>query len=132
MSNVNSGPVATAASESWANLDQALRIGLRGLPGNTTLAKLLAKEREVRNVVSLPALNVTQILTWAASYYERTACWPTANSGTVPDAPGETWRAIDGALRKGARTLPGGSSLAHLLKESQGNGCADGILTKGG
>jgi hypothetical protein len=29
---------------------------------------------------------------------------------------GESWRAIDGALRDGRRGLPGGSSLARLLR----------------
>jgi hypothetical protein len=31
------------------------------------------------------------------------------------DAVGETWRAIDTALRRGLRGLPGGDSLRRLL-----------------
>lgn len=30
----NSGPIVDAPSEKWANIDQALRKGLCGLPGN--------------------------------------------------------------------------------------------------
>jgi hypothetical protein len=36
--------------------------------------------------------------------------------GVVADAPGETWSAVDTALRAGARGLGGGSSLARLLQ----------------
>jgi hypothetical protein len=38
-----------------------------------------------------------------------------ALSGPVAGAPGETWRAIDEALRRGHRGLPGDSSLSWLL-----------------
>jgi hypothetical protein len=37
------GPVDGAAGETWKNLDQALRNGHRGLPGGSSLAKLLGK-----------------------------------------------------------------------------------------
>jgi hypothetical protein len=36
------------------------------------------------------------------------------------DAPGETWAGIDSALRTARRGLPGGSSLAKLLREVLG------------
>jgi hypothetical protein len=36
----------------------------------------------------------------------------------VADAPGETWAAINTALVRGHRGLPGGSSLSWLLSES--------------
>ncbi len=35
-------------------------------------------------------------------------------------SPDETWLVIDSALRNGTRTLPGGWSLARLLKEHRG------------
>ena len=38
-------------------------------------------------------------------------------SGKIIDAPGETWRAVESALRNGRRGLPGGSSLARFLHE---------------
>jgi DNA-binding XRE family transcriptional regulator len=36
------------------------------------------------------------------------------------DAPGESWLAVDMALYHGTRGLPGGSSLAQLLKQERG------------
>jgi hypothetical protein len=36
-----SGPVAEAPGEVWANVNKALRSGSRGLPGGDTLSKLL-------------------------------------------------------------------------------------------
>jgi hypothetical protein len=41
--------------------------------------------------------------------------WPTRSSGEIPEAPGETWQYIEGALIKGRRGLNAGSSLAKLL-----------------
>jgi hypothetical protein len=34
----------------------------------------------------------------------------------VAEVPGETWKAISAALRSGGRGLPGGDSLARLLR----------------
>jgi hypothetical protein len=36
------------------------------------------------------------------------------------DAPGETWQAIENALRLGNRGIPGGSSLAQVLAQYRG------------
>jgi hypothetical protein len=89
---------------------------LRGLEGGSSLAKLLAKERGVRNVCDLPPLSEAQILAWADSHYSRTGGWPTENSGPVRcDLPGEVWANVNAALSQGSRGLPGGSSLAALL-----------------
>jgi hypothetical protein len=41
--NKTSGAILDAAGETWGAMHQSLRLGLRGLPGNTTLAQLLAK-----------------------------------------------------------------------------------------
>jgi hypothetical protein len=38
-------------------------------------------------------------------------------SGKIFNAPGETWSAVDGAIKQGNRGLAGGSSLARLLEE---------------
>ena len=40
-----SGPVEAAPGETWAGVNAALREGLRGLPGGTTLHRLLVKHR---------------------------------------------------------------------------------------
>jgi hypothetical protein len=36
----DSGPVAGAEGETWSGIDMALRYGLRGLPGGSSLARL--------------------------------------------------------------------------------------------
>jgi hypothetical protein len=64
---------------------------------------------------SRPKLTVAQILRWADAHHERTGTWPAAGSGPVREAPGLTWLAVNGALSKGLRGLPGGDSLAQLL-----------------
>jgi hypothetical protein len=41
-------------------------------------------------------------------------------SGEIPEAPGEDWRAVNFALYRGFRGLPGGNSLAKLLARERG------------
>jgi hypothetical protein len=111
-----SGLIPEALGDNWRRIDNALRYGLRGLPGGTSLAALLAEHRGRRNVRALPPLTEEQISGWAEAHYQRTGAWPTLESGPLHDAPGEIWRNIDMALREGGRQLPGGSSLARLLE----------------
>jgi hypothetical protein len=116
-----SGPVlAGPLGLTWRALDNALRLGLRGLEGGSSLTRLLAEHRHVRNLSQLPRLSRQKILAWADAHQKRTGAWPTAQSVPVAGAPGETWRALDSALRVGLRGLPGGSSLARLLAETRG------------
>lgn len=42
--------------ETWANVDNALRNGLRGLPNGSSLARLLAEKKGVRHIQDLPPL----------------------------------------------------------------------------
>jgi hypothetical protein len=116
----DSGPIADAPGEAWRGLDTALRVGLRGLPGGSSLARLLAKERGVRNLQGLPRLTALQILAWADAHHRRTGEWPGSDPVPVREAPGETWAALDAALLRGRRGLPAGSSLARLLAERRG------------
>jgi hypothetical protein len=118
--NHKSGPIPEAPGETWLAVDKALRKGRRGFTGSSSLAQLLAEHRSVRNVRALPPLSIARILQWADLHHGRTGQFPTADSGQIADAPGETWANIDQALRKGLRTLPGGSSLAQLLTEHRG------------
>ncbi len=115
-----SGTVAEAPAEDWGNVDAALSQGRRALPGGSSLPQLLKEHRNVRNIRDLPILTIEQILEWADAHHERTAHWPKQNSGSVADAPGETWTGINGALQQGRHGLPGGSSLAQLLDEKRG------------
>ncbi|MBY0523623.1 MAG: hypothetical protein K2R98_09490 [Gemmataceae bacterium] len=116
----DTGGIADAKFETWANVDNALRVGLRGLPGGSSLARLLAEQRGVRNIHALAPLTVEQILAWADAFHARTGQWPKKKSGVILDTGGEKWDFVDSALQNGGRGLPGGSSLPRLLAEHRG------------
>ncbi|MCO5164998.1 MAG: DEAD/DEAH box helicase family protein [Planctomycetes bacterium] len=65
-------------------------------------------------------LTIGRLLSWADAEHAASGAWPSAISGDVRGAPGETWGAIDRALRMGARSLPPGGSLAQLLELHRG------------
>jgi hypothetical protein len=115
-----SGFIPEAPGEKWYFIDCALHNGGRGLTGGSSLPKLLAEQRGVRNRKQLPPFTEEQILSWADALHRKTGEWPTAKSGPIEDAPGETWTAVQVALRQGRRGLPGGSSLALLLGDQRG------------
>jgi superfamily II DNA or RNA helicase len=103
-----------ADDESWRSVDNALRLGLRGLAGNSSLAKLLARYRGRRHKHMMPRLTIARILALAKRHRRATGTWPTTTSGAISDEQ-ESWANIDNALRVGLRGLPGGSSLAKAL-----------------
>ncbi|MCH8211442.1 MAG: hypothetical protein IIB99_08715, partial [Planctomycetes bacterium] len=109
------GRVRGASGDNWLMLDTSLRRGMRGLRGGSSLAKLLAKHRGVRNRMDLPPLSIEQILAWADAHRARTGDWPTTPSGRVHEAPGEDWAMIDHALQFGRRRLPHGWRLTRFL-----------------
>jgi hypothetical protein len=109
-----SGPVPESPGRTWAAVNMALGRGSHGLPGGDSLSRLLGRERGALRRRG-PQLRAVQIAGWARSHRRRTGFWPTIGSGAVFDAPGENWRAIDLALRRGWRGLPGGDSLAGLV-----------------
>jgi hypothetical protein len=115
-----SGPIPGTVDEKWRNVDRCLRRCGRGLSYPDSLARLLARERGARNHKDLPPLTVEQILGWADAYHEATGEWPKADSGPIAQAPGETWSAVEAALRDGWRGFPSGSSLPQLLAEHRG------------
>jgi hypothetical protein len=117
---VKSGSIAEAPEETWEKVNGALVQGVRGLPGGSSLAQVLAEKRGVRNIQDLSRLTIDQILAWADAHHARTGQWPRQTSGDVEDAPGEKWANIQQALVKGFRGLPGGSSLVCLIKENRG------------
>lgn len=109
------------AGLSWAAVTQAMREGLRGLPGGDSLAALLARERGVQPASGRyhrKMLTEEDIVSWAEEHRARTGRWPSAASGVVAAAPEETWGAINQALLWGRRGLAGGSSLSRLLAAS--------------
>jgi len=115
-----SGSILGARFETWYSVDAALRHGLRGLCGGSSLAQLLGDRRGVRNIQNLPPLSEELILKWADQYQQRTGSWPMAKTGKIPDAGGDTWASIDFALRSGKRGLSGGLTLAQFLAQHRG------------
>ena len=115
-----SGPISGAEGETWARVDSALWAGTRGLPGGDSLARLLVRRGRKRNPAARPALTAVMILTWADAHHRACGRWPLKGTGAIPGAPGETWRAVDEALRFGRRGLPGGFSLPRLLEAARG------------
>src|SRR5262245_53641724 len=115
-----SGPVPESPGDTWMAVSLALAKGHRGLPGGSSLARLLAQRRSYRNVHGLPPLTARVILGWADAHREATGRWPTLRNGPVGAAPGESWACLDQALRHGGRGLPGGDSIARLLARRRG------------
>jgi hypothetical protein len=118
--DVTTGIVNDCPDETWRGLDSALRRGLRGIEGGSSLAQLLSECRDFRNKLDLVALTEGRILEWADAHYQRTGEWPGLESGVIQEAPGETWKGINHSLRLGSRSLSGGSSIAKLLQERRG------------
>jgi hypothetical protein len=110
-----SGRIPGTLDDTWRRVDSAFRIGLRRLPGDSSLPRLLAERRGVRNLGGLPRLTLKQVLVWADAYRARTEQWPKDTSGSITDAPGESWHAVDRSLRAGVRGFRPGSSLPRLL-----------------
>jgi hypothetical protein len=111
----DSGDVFGVPGQTWQAVNRALFVGSRGLPGGSSLARLLARHRGKRNKAAAPRLREEQILLWADRHYRRTGLWPTPASGPVAEAPGENWRALASALWAGNRGLHGGDTLRRFL-----------------
>jgi hypothetical protein len=118
----DSGFVPGSWTQRWSGIDSALQKGLRGLQGGSSLARLLAARRGVRNKKGLPHLTIRHILRWADLYHATHGAWPQPKTkpGGIPGTNGETWLAVDTALRVGQRGLPGGSSLSQVLADHRG------------
>ncbi len=109
-----------SATGTWCVVDYALYYGRRGLPGGSSLARLLAAKRGKRNNRAREPLSIEQILAWADGHLQRTGNWPNVRSGRVADDVDETWLDINRALEHGYRGLPGGSSISRLLFAAHG------------
>ena len=110
-----SGPVHENLDENWTSIDNALRCGLRGFVGGSSLPQLLSEHRGVRRHFRHPPLSVKQILGWADTQKKRTGSWPHEQAGPIPDTTDETWWRVNMALKQGKRGLAGGITLAELL-----------------
>jgi hypothetical protein len=118
--NNKSGAIPGESGETWRGVETALLYGKRGFQSGSSLAQLFALYRARRNHLDQRPYKITEILAWADGHFRRTGRWPKHNSGTVFEAPHESWRKVDAALRAGTRSLPGGSSLTKLLVDERG------------
>jgi superfamily II DNA or RNA helicase len=114
-----SSGIVPGTQEKWRNINAALISGSRGLPSDTSLAKLLAEHRGARNVADLPSLSVSQILQWVDEHKAATGEWPTIQSGAILETD-ELWRNVANALIHGLRGLHGGTTLTQLLTKHRG------------
>lgn len=111
-----SGPIDSMPGSSWSSVDGALKKGLRGLPGKSSLRILLGSKRARPGTERVkPLLTVRTVMLWARAYARRYGRWPTKYAGRVEDARGETWLGIDQALSSDERGLIGQHSLKRLL-----------------
>ena len=117
---LRSGPIKGAPGETWSAVEVALIMGGRGLPGRSSLAKLLVKHRGIRNQANLPKLSISRILRWIEAHKRRTGHFPLYTSGPIPESPNDTWLAIDQSLKCGLRGLAGGLTLPRLLRKHYG------------
>lgn len=118
--NLKSGVIAEAPGEKWANIDAALSQGMRGLLAGSSLAKLLARRRGVRNRANQRLLSIEVILCLADAHNNRTGHWPTRTSGPVAQLKDETWQKIDSALMGAHRGIAEPTSLAEVLRVHRG------------
>jgi len=118
--NRASGLASARFDMTWGAIDAALRNGSGGLPGGSSLSRLLKEQCGVRNRQDLPSYEIEEILKWADAHCARKGVYPTRTSGAIREAPGETWYAVNSALIQGGRGMEGGSSLARLLAEKRG------------
>lgn len=118
--HIKSGLIPDTKEESWMTVDSALKRGVRGLPAGSSLAELLVNRRGVRKTYYLPDFTPAHVLAWADAFHERTGRWPGCRSGRIPEAPAETWQAVEAALSLGGRGFPGGSSVVQFLVRERG------------
>lgn len=112
----------------WGSIDQWLFVGLRGLPGGSTLAQLCGKKLRPQNRHTRDtAWKTTEadVLEAAARWKEKHGVWPTLTERdgdardfwrvVPPLGVSLRWRVVNQWLKRGLRGLPGGISLAQLL-----------------
>jgi len=118
--NKESGAIPEAPGETWSSINVSLVNGTRGLPGGSTLARMLNTARGHRTRSAVPRLTLELILRWADEHHEHTGRWPNSHSGIIASSHGETWSAVWTALLRGTRGLPSGWTLPKLLSEYRG------------
>ena len=89
-------------SDSWAAISAALREGLRGLPGGTSLAQLLDKAGLKANSADRSYPSLMEIIKAAEEFKElNNGNLPSRESGVFPNYLDLTWGKIDAGLKRG-------------------------------
>src|SRR5215469_3849949 len=70
-------PIPGVPGENWRALDIALRDGLRGLPGGSSLNRLLCGRGHLKvKRYWRPTLTLDRIWKWAQAHHKRHGAWP--------------------------------------------------------
>lgn len=102
--------------DTWAGYSSSLYNGTRGLPGGSSLPRLMAEMCKSPKRAFKEHITEDYIAEKAMSHYSMYGEWPNQYSGKVYDGiPGDSWSGYNSSLRSGNRGLSGGSSLAKLL-----------------
>ena len=67
-----------------------------------------------------PVIRLVDILRWADEFRAVHNRWPNHHDGRIAGTADQTWLAVDAALSRGNRGLPGGDTLAQLLHRHRG------------
>ena len=112
-----SGLISGTDGQTWGGLNSALQTGVRGRSGNSTLIEwLIGNGYNTRNIGKLPPLDDAQIRKWVDAFIAANdGKLPTQRSGVIPNSGGQTWCGLNTTLTRGARGLPGNSTLADWL-----------------
>jgi len=107
-------PVLGLPRETWAAIQIAGLLGLRGLAKGRTLSQILAPLREQLGVRS--TLSEREVQDSARLHLKRFGELPIASSKTpVPGMPHTSWGAIDAVGKRGGRGLAKGRTLSKIL-----------------
>lgn len=105
---------APSPGESWLAINASLERGSRGLPGGSSLPKLLAEHRGVARGIHRPRLKLATIVGWARAHHKSTGEWPTEGTGKVMGTD-ERWDNIAQCVRLGLRGCPAGWTLKKII-----------------
>jgi hypothetical protein len=116
-----SGPIIDRPERTWESVQTALVKGTCGLPGGSTLARLLRSRRKAKDPrLTMPDLDLKKVLEWVDAHWSRTGQWPHRDGGAVAECPSIAWATIDRRLKQGRLSLPKGTTLSKWLREVRG------------
>jgi len=118
--NTRTGPILDQPDRTWLAVETALIKGSCGLPGGSSLYRLLKARRRINDArMAVPDLTLDQVMRWVDSHFAITGEWPYCGAGPVLDCPEVSWITIDRRMRRGGLSLPRGTTLARWLREAR-------------